>query len=259
MNMAERQRQIVTFRDLDRDTRQKIADLLDHSSAAKLKFSSKSMMSEMSNHLNCVSLPSTYISTYIEPFANHAEFQIYGKSVIEWYRVIDGIHPSQRNPCIKIENTNEDYNGDDTVHIKYDPNQTYDVILYCNHVRDEQTMDDIERTIHQYYNFVDESHMIDPYVTRTYTHKTNPGITLTSHHHQTDGVFSSLLELSLVNHPASFKHVIETVVGAFTELQDSIDTLKEKKVEIEFRVNRQYLHPLNITEGEIGTVYMPLL
>jgi hypothetical protein len=288
MNMAERQ--IVTFGDLDRDTRQKIADLLDHSSAAKLKFSSKSMMAEMSNHLNCVSLPATYIS--VEPRSDYALFDMTCKSLIEWYRVINGINQSQRNPCIKIENKREDYNGagttcktliewdrpyvpsrpcPDTVHIKYDPDQTYIVQVNCNHANDEKTMDDIEPTILNYYNvYYRDVHMdgsfADGSYANMYFHKTRPGITLTTTRNGYDGTMYSKFEIEYSRkynyppprHPESFKRVIETVVGALTELQNSIDTLQETEVEMRIKIKDKYL-PLYIPSGEIGTVYMPLL
>jgi hypothetical protein len=61
------------------------------------------------------------------------------------------------------------------------------------------------------------------------------------------------------NNTGSFKRAIETMAGAFTELQNSIDTLRETKMEIQFRVKTHQYLPLNIPNGEIGTMYMPLL
>jgi hypothetical protein len=217
-NAKRQRRQIVTFQDLDSGLKQRIADMLDsRQNAAILKFSSKSMMADMSDYMNCFSLPATAIY-----HVNDDDVDIAFRSLLDWNNIIKDIRSTQRYPCINFEsnplNLSHGYGIAGNLHVKHDPNRIYHIILTCKHANDEQTLDNIQRTINKYYNFYN----LKSDEVREYEHKTIPEIIITL---KTTKL--TTISYDNFNNPGqSFKHVIESLVNAYIELRDSIDTLQ---------------------------------
>jgi hypothetical protein len=235
----QRERNIMTFKDLDMDLKHRIADMLgSRRNVASLKFASKAIMTDMPNYLNCITLPAVNITFDVMHLIPNgfARLSVYLQSLLQWYDEIKDVHKTQHYPCIKIQAANFQVNPIKEVQLKHDPNRRYSMTIACEHDKDEQCMDHVQRTIHMYYNYNQhEDHDYNGYIRRHYTHKTIPGIKVHTYTPRTDRQQDSQMEpLEIIfdnqfgGNIRSFTYIIETLVGAFIELQNSIDTLREK-------------------------------
>jgi hypothetical protein len=109
MQELQQERPIYTFDDLNLDVKQRIADMLgSRQNAANLKFLSKSIMGDMPDYFNCFSLPASHI--ILNEGDNAIDVHCVVPSLLKWNHEVKRIEPTQRYPCIKIENRSVPWN-----------------------------------------------------------------------------------------------------------------------------------------------------